>query len=570
MEEKGRGNSWALRQSLGKKKKKLMVVRAGPKRIAFDKECREALLSGINKLADAVSVTLGPRGRNVVLSESGEIKVINDGVTIAQAIELPDTIENAGATLIQEVATKTNKLAGDGTTTAIVLAREMIKAGLLAVNFGANPVSMKKGMEQTIRELVKTLKKKSHPVRGNDDIKAVASISAGNDEFIGGLIAEAIKKIGPDGVICIESSSSAETSIMVEEGMKIDKGYMSPHFINNPNKSIVEFENAKVLVTDQKISSVKEIVPLLEKATQLSVPLLIFAEDISRQVLETLVINKMQGMLNVAVVQCPGFRIRGGKKAVLQDIAILTGADFLSGDLGLSLDGATSDQLGIARKITITSNSTTIVAHPSTKAEIQARIMQLKKDLAETDNKSLSEKLSQRIAKLSGGVAILKVGAHTETELEDRKLRIEDAKSATFAAMDEGIVPGGGATFIHLSEQVPFIKESFQDPDEQIGADIIGMALLAPAKLIAANAGVDGDIVVEKVRGCDWKMGYNAMTGRYEDLLASGIIDPCRVSRCALQNAVSVAGIVLTTQAIMVEKIKEPKPLFPPVPGISP
>ncbi|XP_006365041.1 chaperonin 60 subunit alpha 2, chloroplastic isoform X1 [Solanum tuberosum] len=565
-EEKGKGNSWALRQSLGKKK--LMVVRAGPKRIAFDKECRKALLSGINKLADAVSVTLGPRGRNVVLSEAGGLKIINDGVTIAQAIELPDTIENAGATLIQEVATKTNRLAGDGTTTAIVLAREMIKAGLLAVDFGANPVSMKKGMDQTVRELVKTLKKKSHPVRGNDDIKAVASISAGNDEFIGSLIAEAIKKIGPDGVICIESSSSAETSIMVEEGMKIDKGYMSPHFINNPDKSIVEFENAKVLVTDQKISSVKEIVPLLEKATQLSVPLLIFAEDISKQVLETLVINKMQGMLSVAVVQCPGFR--DGKKGVLQDIAMLTGADFLSGDLGLTLEGATSDQLGIARKITITSNSTTIVAHPSTKAEIQARIMQIKKDLAETDNKSISEKLSQRIAKLSGGVAILKVGAHTETELEDRKLRIEDAKNATFAAMDEGIVPGGGATFIHLSEQVPLIKESFQDPDEQIGADIIGTALLAPAKLIAANAGVDGDTVVEKVRGCDWKMGYNAMTGKYEDLLASGIIDPCRVSRCALQNAVSVAGIVLTTQAIMVEKTKEPKPLVPHIPGISP
>ncbi|CAN4081837.1 unnamed protein product [Withania somnifera] len=570
LEEKGRGNSWASRQSLEKNKKKLMVVRAGPKRIAFDRECREALLSGINKLADAVSVTLGPRGRNVVLSESGEIKVINDGVIIAQAIELPDTIENAGATLIQEVATKTNRLAGDGTTTAIVLAREMIKAGLLAVNFGANPVSMKKGMEQTVRELVKTLKKKSHPVRGNDDIKAVASISAGNDEFIGSLIAEAIKKIGPDGVISIESSSSAETSIMVEEGMKIDKGYMSPHFINNPDKCIVEFENARVLVTDQKISSVKEIVPLLEKVTQLSVPLLIFAEDISRQVLETLVINKKQGLLNVAVVQCPGFRLRGAKKAVLQDIAMLTGADFLSEDIGLNLEVATSDQLGIARKITITSNSTTIVAHPSTKAEIQARIMQLKKELAETDNKSLSEKLSQRIAKLSGGVAILKVGAHTETELEDRKLRIEDAKSATFAAMDEGIVPGGGATFIHLSEQVPFIKESFQDPDEQIGADIIGMALLAPAKLIAANAGVDGDIVVEKVKGCDWKMGYNAMYGRYEDLLASGVIDPCRVSRCALQNAVSVAGIVLTTQAIMVEKIKEPEPLVPPVPGITP
>ncbi|THG14896.1 hypothetical protein TEA_005936 [Camellia sinensis var. sinensis] len=495
---------------------KKFVVRAGPKRMSFDKECREALLAGIDKLADAVSVTLGPKGRNVVLSESGTLKVINDGVTIARAIELADAIENAGAVLIQEVATKTNDLVGDGTTTAIILAREMIKSGLLAVSFGANPVSLKKGMDKTVKELVNVLRNKSCPVKGRDDIKAIASISAGNDDFIGNLIAEAIDKIGPDGVVSIASSSSSETSVMVEEGMKIDKGYMSPQFITNQDKSIVEFENAKVLVTDQKISNVKEIVPLLEKTTQLSVPLLIIAEDISRQVLETLIVNKMRGMLNVAVVKCPGFG--EGKKALLQDIALMTGADFLSGDLGLTLEGATSDQLGIARKVTITSNSTTIVADPSTKAEIRARISQIKKDLAETDSASLSRKLSERIAKLSGGVAVIKVGAHTEMELEDRKLRIEDAKNATFAAMDEGIVPGGGATYVHLSEQISIIKNFLEDPDEQIGADIVGMALLAPAKLIASNAGVDGAVVVEKIRACDWQVGYNAMTGRYEDL----------------------------------------------------
>nr|POF00227.1 chaperonin 60 subunit alpha 2, chloroplastic [Quercus suber] len=391
-----------------------IAVKAGPKRVSFGKECREALQDGIDKLADAVSLTLGPRGRNVILSESGSLQVINDRVTIARSIELSDAIENGGAMLIQEVATKMNNLAGDGTTTATVLARAMIKSGMLAVAFGGNRVSLIKGMDKTERIG-----------------QAVATISSGNDEFFGNLIAEAIEKIGPD-----ESSSSFETSVIIEEGVKlkldirtseIDKGYMSPHFITNHDKSIVELENAKVQVTDQKISTVKEIVPLLEKTTQLSVPLLVIAEDISRQVLETLVVNKMQGLLNVAVVKCPGFS--EGKKALLQDLALMTGADFLSGDLGLMLETATSDQLGTERKVTITSNTMTIVADPTTKAEIQARILQIKKDLAKTDNASLSRKLSERIAKFSGGVAVIKVGAHTEVELVDRKLRIEDAKT---------------------------------------------------------------------------------------------------------------------------------------------
>ncbi|KAD6454196.1 hypothetical protein E3N88_08902 [Mikania micrantha] len=566
------GVSWRRKQGL---MKKLMVFRAGAKRVCFDKDCRERLVAGIDKLADAVSVTLGPKGRNVVLSESGSLKVINDGVSIAKAIELPDAIENAGAVLIQEVATKTNDLAGDGTTTAIVLSREMIKSGLLAVSFGANPISLKKGMERTVIELIEVLKRKAIPVSKRDDIKAIASISAGNDEFVGNLIAEAIEKIGNDGIISIESSSSSETSVLVEEGMKarmlslqIDKGYMSPHFVTNNNNLSVEFENPKILITDQKISSVKEIVPLLEKSTQLSVPLLIFAEDISMSVLETLIVNKNQGTLKVAVVKCPGVGDR--KKALLQDIALMTGADFLSGDLGLSLESATSDQLGIARKVTITSSSTTIVADPSMKAEIQARISQIKKNLSESDNSYLSRKLSERIAKLSGGVAIIKVGAHTEMELEDRKLRIEDAKNATYAAMDEGIVPGGGATYIHLLDEIPSIKKSFEDPHEESGADIIASALQAPAKLIAANAGVDGDVVVEKIKTLEWDFGYNAMNGTYEDLITAGIMDPCRVSRCALQNAVSIAGIILTTQAVLVEKIKQPKPPVPLLPGIHP
>ncbi|KAL9375748.1 hypothetical protein Peur_032627 [Populus x canadensis] len=466
------------------------------------------------------------------------------------------------------VASKMNDMAGDGTTTAIILAREMIKTGMLAVSFGANPVFVKKGMDMAVKELVKVLKKNSFPVKGKDDIKAVASISAGNDEFVGNLIAETIEKIGSDGVISLESSSTSDTFVIIEEGMKFDKGYMSPQFITNQEKSLVEFDKAKVLVTDQKIASVQEIVPVLEKTTQLSVPLLIIAEDISKPVLETLVLNKMKGLLNVAVVKCPGFGDR--KKALLQDIALMTGADFLSGDFGLTLGSVTSDQLGIARKVTITSNSTTIVADSATKAEIQARILQIKKDLAETDNAALSRKLSERIAKLSGGVAVIKVGAHTETELEDRKLRIEDAKNATFAAMDEGIVPGGGATYVHLSEQISSIKNSMKDENEKIGADIVAKALLAPAKTIATNAGVDGAVVVENIRSCDWRTGYNAMTGRYEDLLNAGVVDPCRVSRCALQSAVSIAGIVLTTQAVLVEKIKKPKPAVPYVPGITP
>ncbi|XP_012572508.1 chaperonin 60 subunit alpha 2, chloroplastic isoform X1 [Cicer arietinum] len=544
------------------------VVRASPKKISFGKECRETLQSGIDKLADAVSLTLGPKGRNVILSESGKLKVINDGVTIARSIELSDAIENAGAMLIQEVASKMNDLAGDGTSTAIILARAMIKSGLLAVAFGANPISLKKGMEKTVKDLVKFLKKRSIPVEGRDHIKAVASISAGNDEYVGDLIAEAIEKIGFDGVISIETSSSSETSVVIEEGMKIDRGYMSPHFITNQEKSIVEFDNAKVLVTDQKISSVKEIIPLLEKAMQLSAPLLIIAEEVASQVLETLVVNKMKGLLRVAAVKCPGFG--DAKKALLQDIALMTGADFLSGDLGLTLEGTTSDQLGTAMKVTISSNTTTIFANRSTKAEIQARILQIKKDLIETDNANHSRKLSERIAKLSGGIAVIKVGAHTELELEDRKLRIEDAKNATFAAINEGLVPGGGATYVHLLDLIPAIKNSMEDLDEQIGADIVAKALLEPAKSIAANAGVDGDIVVEKTRASDWRTGYNAMTDTYEDLLNAGVADPSRVARCALQSAVSVAGVVLTTQAILVDKIKKSKPRVPLVPGITP
>ncbi|XP_019453942.1 PREDICTED: ruBisCO large subunit-binding protein subunit alpha [Lupinus angustifolius] len=533
-------------------------VKASAKDIAFDQRSRAALQAGIDKLADAVGLTLGPRGRNVVLDEFGNPRVVNDGVTIARAIELPDPMENAGAALIREVASKTNDSAGDGTTTASVLAREIIKLGLLNVTSGANPVSIKKGIDKTVQGLVAELEKKARPVKGGDDIKAVATISAGNDELIGKMIADAIDKVGPDGVLSIESSSSFETTVEVEEGMEIDRGYISPQFVTNPEKSIVEFENARVLITDQKISAIKDIIPLLEKTTQLRAPLLIIAEDITGEALATLVVNKLRGILNVAAIKAPGFGER--RKALLQDIAILTGAEFQASDLGLLVENTSVEQLGFARKLTISKDSTTIIADAASKDELQARVAQLKKELSETDSVYDSEKLAERIAKLSGGVAVIKVGAATETELEDRKLRIEDAKNATFAAIEEGIVPGGGTALVHLSAYVPAIKETIEDPEERLGADIVQKALVAPASLIAQNAGIEGEVVVEKIRNGEWEFGYNAMTDKYENLVEAGVIDPAKVTRCALQNAASVAGMVLTTQAIVVEK---PKPRAP-------
>ncbi|PHU03953.1 RuBisCO large subunit-binding protein subunit alpha, chloroplastic [Capsicum chinense] len=546
-------------QKFGNKgSKNRLIVKACAKEIAFDQKSRSALQAGIDKLADAVGLTLGPRGRNVVLDEYGTPKVVNDGVTIARAIELPDAMENAGASLIREVASKTNDSAGDGTTTASILAREIIKLGLLSVTSGANPVSLKKGIDKTVLGLIEELEKKARPVKGRDDIKAIASISAGNDDTIGAMIADAIDKVGPDGVLSIESSSSLETSIHVEEGMEIDRGYISPQFVTNPEKLLVEFENARVLVTDQKISAIKDIIPVLEKTTQLRAPLLIIAEDITGEALATLVVNKLRGILNVAAIKAPGFGER--RKALLQDIAIVTGAEYQALDLGLLVENTAVEALGTARKVTITKDSTTLIADAASKDEIQARIAQLKKELFETDSVYDTEKLAERIAKLSGGVAVIKVGAATEAELEDRKLRIEDARNATFAAIEEGIVPGGGAAFVHLSTCIPAIKDKLEDADEKLGADIVQKALVSPASLIAQNAGVEGEVVVEKVKEAEWEIGYNAMTDKYENLVEAGVIDPAKVTRCALQNSASVSGMVLTTQAIVVEK---PKPKAP-------
>ncbi|XLS83729.1 hypothetical protein HN51_033895 [Arachis hypogaea] len=554
-------------QNNGRVNYRRFSVRASAKEIAFDQSSRAAIQAGIDKLADAVGLTLGPRGTNVVLDEFGNPRVVNDGVTIARAIELPDAMENAGAALIREVASKTNDSAGDGTTTASVLAREIIKLGLLSVTSGANPVSLKRGIDKTVQGLIEELEKKSRAVKGGDDIKAVASISAGNDELIGQMIAEAIDKVGPDGVLSIESSSSFETTVEVEEGMEIDRGYISPQFVTNPEKSIVEFENARVLITDQKISAIKDIIPLLEKTTQLRAPLLIIAEDVTGEALATLVVNKLRGILNVAAIKAPGFGER--RKALLQDIAILTGAEFQASDLGLLVENTSVEQLGIARKVTISKDSTTMIADAASKDELQARVAQLKKELSETDSVYDTEKLSERIAKLSGGVAVIKVGAATETELEDRKLRIEDAKNATFAAIEEGIVPGGGTALVHLSDFVPAIKDKLEDADERLGADIVQKALVSPASLIAQNAGIEGEVVVEKIKNSEWEVGYNAMTDKYENLVEAGVIDPAKVTRCALQNAASVAGMVLTTQAIVVEKAKPKAPVAAPPQGLT-
>jgi len=528
-------------------------VRADAKKLTFDIEARRKMQRGIDKLADAVGVTIGPRGRNVVLEEKfGVPQVINDGVTIARAIELLDPVENAGAQLIKEVAGRTNDSAGDGTTTASVLAREMIRFGLQSVAAGANPVNVKRGIDKTsvwCRERLDTL---AIPIKGSADIRAVASISAGNNDEIGAMIADAIEKVGPDGVLSIENGSGLETVVEVEEGMEIDRGYISPQFVNDTERLMVEFEGCRVLICDEKIDQVKDLVPLLEEVSQNgSPPLLIIAEDVVGEALATLVVNKVRGVLKVAAIKAPGFGER--RKALLQDIAIVTGAQYIAKDLGLSVNRANMDCLGYARKVSIASNYTTIIADGASKEDIDARVAQLKQELAESDSVYDTQKISERIAKLAGGVAVIKVGAATETELEDRKLRIEDAKNATFAAVEEGIVPGGGAALVHLSKMIDEFKGSLTDSEERLGAEIVQKSLLAPCRLIANNAGVEGDVVCDRTMNREWNYGYNAMNDTYGDLVEMGVVDPKKVTRSGIMNACSIAGMVLTTQAVITE-----------------
>lgn len=546
-----KGGAAVSRPKAGRRSVQVRAMEA--KDIIFDNESRKKMQDGINKIADAVGVTLGPRGRNVVLEQAyGMPQVINDGVSIARAIDLEDAVENAGAQLIKEVAGRTNDAAGDGTTTATVLAREMIRYGLQNVTAGANPINIKRGIDKTCEFLVGKLREAARPVKGSSDIRNVAAISAGNDDAIGQMIADALDKVGADGVLAIESSNSLETTVEVQEGMEIDRGYISPQFVTNSERMLVEYENALVLVTDQKIEAVKDVIPLLEQVTRVNRPLLIIAEDVAGEALATLVVNKLRGILSVCAIKAPGFGER--RKALLQDIAIVTGAEFVAKDLGMKVESTALEQLGTARKLTIANSTTTLIADSANKDEIRARIAQIKKELAETDSVYDTEKLSERIAKLAGGVAVIKVGAATEVELEDRKLRIEDAKNATFAAVEEGIVPGGGAALLHLSEAVPAFKAGLTDPEEAIGADIVTKALRAPARIIAENAGVEGEVVVQKLLGQPFEVGYNAMYDRIEDLLDAGVLDPAKVTRSGLTNACSIAGMLLTTQAVMTEK----------------
>ncbi|MFN6229253.1 MAG: chaperonin GroEL [Dolichospermum sp.] len=527
--------------------------------IAFKEESRRALEKGINTLADAVKITLGPKGRNVLLEKKfGIPQIVNDGITVAKEIELEDPLENTGARLIQEVASKTKDIAGDGTTTATVLAQALIREGLKNVAAGTNPMSLKRGIDKTVEGLVAEIAKIAKPVEGSA-IAQVATVSAGNDAEVGNMLALAMEKVTKDGVITVEESKSLTTELEVVEGMQIDRGYISPYFITNNERMTVEFENARILITDKKISSIQDLVPILEKVARLGQPLLIIAEDVDGDALATLVVNKSRGVLAVAAIKAPGFGER--RKAMLEDIAILTDGQLISEEIGLSLDTATLEMLGTAVKINIDKENTTIVAGNTVKPEIQKRIAQIRKQLAETDSDYDTEKLQERIAKLAGGIAVIKVGAATETELKDRKLRIEDALNATKAAVEEGIVPGGGTTLIHLSTKVEEIKARLS-PEERIGADIVKKALEAPLRQIADNAGVEGSVIVSRVRETALNIGYNVATGEFEDLIAAGIIDPAKVVRSALQNAASIAGMVLTTEAIIAEK-PEKQPAAP-------
>lgn len=525
------------------------------KLILFKEEARKVLEQGINQLANAVKVTVGPKGRNVVLEKKfGAPQVINDGVTIAKEIELEDPVENTGAQLMREVASKTNDVAGDGTTTATILAQSMIREGLKNVAAGANPVGLRRGIEKTTAYLVEQIAAHAKPVEGRKTIAEVATLSAGNDSEVGEMIAKAMDAVGRDGVITVEESKSMETKLDLAEGMQFDRGYISPYFVTDRERMVAEYENAYLLITSNKISNLQDLVPTLERVAREGRPLLVVAEDVEGEALATLVVNRLRGVLNAVAVKAPAFGDR--RKAMLEDIAILTGGQMISEDIGIKLENVTPEMMGVARKITVTKDKTTIVTDGSTKAMVEKRIAQIRKQLETADSEYDREKLQERIAKLAGGVAVIKVGAATETELKDRKLRIEDALNATKAAVEEGIVPGGGATLLHLSKGIPAFKAKL-DPEEQIGADIVSQALQAPLFQIAQNSGFEGSLVVERVLEKEMPFGFDALTGEYVDLIARGIVDPAKVVRSALQNAASIAAMYLTTEAIVVEK---PKP----------
>ncbi|CAI0384297.1 unnamed protein product [Linum tenue] len=555
------GSSFGRRkQNVGLRNSRLPMTCKAAKELHFNKDgsAIKKLQTGVNKLADLVGVTLGPKGRNVVLeSKYGSPKIVNDGVTVAKEVELEDPVENIGAKLVRQAAAKTNDLAGDGTTTSVVLAQGLIAEGVKVVAAGANPVLITRGIEKTTRALVKELKLISKEVE-DSELADVAAVSAGNNYEVGNMIAEAMSKVGRKGVVTLEEGKSAENNLYVVEGMQFDRGYISPYFVTDSEKMSVEFDNCKLLLVDKKISNARDLVNVLEDAIRSGFPIVIVAEDIEQEALATLVVNKLRGALKIAALKAPGFGER--KSQYLDDIAILTGGTVIREEVGLSLDKVGREVLGTASKIVLTKDTTTIVGDGSTQEAVNKRVAQIKNLIEAADQDYEREKLNERIAKLSGGVAVIQVGAQTETELKEKKLRVEDALNATKAAVEEGIVVGGGCTLLRLASKVDAIKESLENDEEKVGADIVKRALSYPLKLIAKNAGVNGSVVSEKVRKNNPKYGYNAATGKYEDLMAAGIIDPTKVVRCCLEHASSVAKTFLMSDCVVVE-IKEPEPV---------
>ncbi len=534
------------------------------KKILFGQDARDKILKGVNSLADAVKVTLGPKGRNVALEKSfGSPTITKDGVSVAKEIELKDKFENMGAQMVREVASKTSDVAGDGTTTATVLAQAIYREGLKNTTAGANPMEIKKGIEKAVDTVVKEIKKMALPVKGKSEISQVATISANSDESIGKLIADAMEKVGKHGVITVEEAKGIESELEVVEGMQFDRGYLSPYFITDAEKMEAVLENPVILICDKKISSMKDLLPILEQIAKQGRSLLIIAEDVEGEALATLVVNKIRGTLNVAAVKAPGFGDR--RKAMLEDIAILTGGRMVSDDLGVKLDSISFSDLGTAKRVRIDKENTTIVEGLGDKKAIEARVAQLKAEIENTTSDYDKEKLQERLAKLSDGVAVIKVGAATETEMKEKKDRVDDALHATRAAVEEGIIPGGGVTFLRAQKSLEKIKAS---GDQALGVAIVKRALEEPARIIAQNAGHEPSVVVDKVKNSDGNVGFDARAEEYVDLMEAGVVDPAKVARSALQNAASIAALLLTTEA-MVSEIPEDKPATP-APGGMP
>jgi len=534
------------------------------KELRFGQEARNSVLRGVNILADAVKVTLGPKGRNVILDKSfGSPTVTKDGVTVAKEIELEDKFENMGAQMVKEVASKTSDTAGDGTTTATVLAQALYREGSKVVAAGANPMDVKRGIDLAVEEVVKELKKMTKPTKDQKEISQVGKISANNDETIGNIIAEAMNKVGKEGVITVEEAKGMETTLDVVEGMQFDRGYISPYFVTDPEKMETVLENPYILLNEKKISNMKDMLPILEQIAKMGKPFLIIAEDVEGEALATLVVNKLRGTLKCCAVKAPGFGDR--RKAMLEDIAILTGGKVLSEDLGIKLENIKLNDLGQAKRITVDKDNTTVIDGAGDKDDIEARVKQIRAQVDETTSDYDREKLQERLAKIIGGVAVINVGAATETEMKEKKARVEDALNATRAAVEEGIVPGGGVAYLRCLPALEKLKSGLEG-DKKIGVDIVKRSLEEPIRQIANNAGQEGSVVTEKVRNEKGAFGFDAATEEYTDMIKAGIIDPTKVVRLALQNAASVASLMITTEALVAEK-PEKKPPYPPMPS---